>query len=322
MSHVFISYSRKDLEIAERIIDGLAGDHFEPWIDWKNIPKGEEFWDEIQRGIESADVFLFLISPDAAQSDWCNREIVHALKNGKRILPVVVQDTDRQLVPAAIVRLNWVFCRAPQDDFDSSIKAIKETIQTDYDWVRQHTNLQLKALEWEKGKDQHRLMRGRDLNHAESLMRLEEAKDPRFTKLQYEFVTTSRRIENRTHRRNRLLGAIVIILIIVAVGIATYAQTNARNEARNARASKLASVALEQSVDNPALSLLLSVEAYHLFDNYNSRNALLGSINESSHIRTYLQTPASVNHMAVSNDGNFLVTASCRDEQSDRKSVV
>jgi hypothetical protein len=72
VSHIFISYSRKDLAIAEKVINALAEDNFEPWIDWKSIPKGEQFWSEIQQGIEEADVFLFLVSPDSVRSDWCN----------------------------------------------------------------------------------------------------------------------------------------------------------------------------------------------------------------------------------------------------------
>jgi len=56
MSHIFISYSRKDLAIAEKIIDALAKDDLEPWIDWKSIPKGETFEIEIQQGIEAAKI--------------------------------------------------------------------------------------------------------------------------------------------------------------------------------------------------------------------------------------------------------------------------
>ncbi|HSG42337.1 MAG TPA: toll/interleukin-1 receptor domain-containing protein [Anaerolineales bacterium] len=90
MSHIFISYSRKDIEIAERIVIALADNKLDTWIDWKSIPKGEDWEMEIYHGIEEADVFLFLISFDSVRSEMCNKEILHAVKNGKRILPIFI----------------------------------------------------------------------------------------------------------------------------------------------------------------------------------------------------------------------------------------
>ena len=55
MSHIFISYSRKDLDFAQKIVDALAANDLDTWIDWKSIPKGEDWWDHIQQGIEEAD---------------------------------------------------------------------------------------------------------------------------------------------------------------------------------------------------------------------------------------------------------------------------
>jgi hypothetical protein len=60
MSHIFISYSRKDLDFAQKIVDALAANDLDTWIDWKSIPKGEDWEQEIYHGIESAVAFLFL----------------------------------------------------------------------------------------------------------------------------------------------------------------------------------------------------------------------------------------------------------------------
>ena len=136
MSHIFISYSRKDLAIAERIIDALAKDDLEPWIDWKSIPKGETFEREIQQGIEKAEIFLFLVSPDSVQSEWCNKEIAHAVKNGKRILPIVIRDADPKNIHPEISKRNWIFCRNGQDDFNKAIEETRQTIHTDYEWLK------------------------------------------------------------------------------------------------------------------------------------------------------------------------------------------
>ena len=83
MSHIFISYSRKDIELAQRIVTALADNALDTWVDWKSIPKGEDWWEHIKSGIEEADAFIFLVSPDSLASKICNEEIDHAVKNGK-----------------------------------------------------------------------------------------------------------------------------------------------------------------------------------------------------------------------------------------------
>ena len=59
MSHIFISYSRKDLTFAQKIVDALAAYDLDTWIDWKSIPKGEDWEQEIYHGIKEADAFLY-----------------------------------------------------------------------------------------------------------------------------------------------------------------------------------------------------------------------------------------------------------------------
>jgi len=88
MSHIFISYSREDLGFASKIVKVLADNQLDTWVDWKSIPKGENWEQEIFRGIEEADAFLFLISQRSITRRCANKEITHAVQNGKRISPI------------------------------------------------------------------------------------------------------------------------------------------------------------------------------------------------------------------------------------------
>lgn len=108
MSHIFISYSRKDLEFAKQIVQALKEDSLDVWIDWMSIWKAEEWEPAIRRGIEEADAFLFLISPDSVASKPCDDEITIALENHKLIVPVVVRDTERKLIREELSKLNWI----------------------------------------------------------------------------------------------------------------------------------------------------------------------------------------------------------------------
>ena len=204
MSHIFISYARKDLTTAQRIVDALATRGLDTWIDWKSIPKTVDWEEEIYRGIEEADAFLFMISPDSVQSEMCKKEIAHAVKNGKRIIPIVIRDADVKTIPTAVSKLNWIFCRDGQDDFNIAIAQTREAIHTDYEWLKFHTELQVKALKWERRKDASRLLRGKELREAEQQFAYAgNQKDPPPTSLQRHFVLTSRRDEER--RRNRVI---------------------------------------------------------------------------------------------------------------------
>ena len=203
MSHIFISYSRKDLELPDklpqRIVTALAENDLDTWVDWNSIPKGEDWWEHIKNGIEEADAFLFLVSPDSIVSEICQKEIDHAVKNGKRILPVILRDA-KDIHPE-ISKRNWIFCRDGQDDFNQAIAEIHETIQTDYEWLQYHRSLQVKALAWQATQDKSRLLRGKELTEAEE--RLTETHDHALpTELQRNYVLNSRRNEDWIGRKN------------------------------------------------------------------------------------------------------------------------
>jgi WD40 repeat protein len=237
MSHIFISYSRKDLEIAEKIIAALEKSNFKIWIDRKDIPKGEELTKEIYLGIERADAFLFLVSPDSVQSDWCNKEIDYAVKSSKRILPLIIRETIGKSVHTAISNRNWFFCRDGYDDFNSVIDEICKTIYTDYEWLKYHTKLQVKALDWERTKDYSRLLRGKELREAEdNLAATDTKKDPNATKEQREYVLASRRNEDFQQRR-LTIGLIIVMIFIVVLSMIAWAQKNTAINEANARAT-------------------------------------------------------------------------------------
>ena len=82
MASLFISYSRKDKDVARKLTKAFEGRGLEYWIDWEGIPLTVGWWKEIERGNEGADIFLFLISPDSAKSKVCRQEIDYAGKNG------------------------------------------------------------------------------------------------------------------------------------------------------------------------------------------------------------------------------------------------
>jgi len=86
---IFISYSREDRIFVDKLEKTLRQHGLRIWIDHHNIPPTAEFMQEIYLGIESANNFLFIISPKSATSQVCNLEVAHAIENNKRVIPIL-----------------------------------------------------------------------------------------------------------------------------------------------------------------------------------------------------------------------------------------
>jgi hypothetical protein len=191
MASVFVSYSRKDITFAKRLTAELQKCELDFWIDWEGIPPTVDWWKEIEKGIEEADVFLFLISPDSSVSKVCRQEIDTAIKNAKRIVPIVVRDIKGDEAPKPLSHLNWIFFRE-SDDFDAAFQKLLTSIHTDYEWVKEHRWLQVRALDWQReNKDRGALLRGKDLLDAETNLAINSSKEPHPTDLQREYVLQS-----------------------------------------------------------------------------------------------------------------------------------
>lgn len=225
-NEVFISYSRKNIAFAKRLVDGIYEQGYENvWIDWEDIEFAENWWSRIQEGIESAHNFVFLLTPDSAQSEVCYKEVDYAVQSGKRIIPIIHQDLtreDMQKIHPAISQHNWLPMRQT-DDFQAGVSTLITTIKTDFEHVRAHTRLLTRAHEWNKDNRSQaaalsvgalRDARAWLLNADQNLM------TPHPTRLHREYIQFSARV----HRRRRILfvsvGAIVTALI---VGLAAFA---------------------------------------------------------------------------------------------------
>ncbi|MBK8824017.1 MAG: toll/interleukin-1 receptor domain-containing protein [Anaerolineales bacterium] len=204
MNQLFISYSRKDTEFARRLADSFVAQKMEVWVDWEDIPPSVDWMREIEKGIEEANVFVFIVSPDSINSKVCAEEVAHAIKNGKRIAPIVARDVDFNQAPPTLSHLNWIFFSRPQDKFEEAFEKVMTAIQTDFDWVQTHARLQVKALEWERNKKEVSfLLRGSDLKDAEAQILVNTEKTPTSTGLQREYILASRTDEDARIERER-----------------------------------------------------------------------------------------------------------------------
>lgn len=83
---VFISYSRKDIDEAEKLCQELEAAGVKYWID-RNIHGSANFLSEITKNIRQCKVVIFIASNNSANSEWTQKEILYALKREKKIIP-------------------------------------------------------------------------------------------------------------------------------------------------------------------------------------------------------------------------------------------
>lgn len=89
---VFISYSRKDTDIADKICKAFDKNGITYFIDRQGIGGGLEFPAILAKGIRESKVFLFLASKNSYDSKFTQSEIVYAFnkKQKQDIIPYII----------------------------------------------------------------------------------------------------------------------------------------------------------------------------------------------------------------------------------------
>ena len=265
MSHIFVSYSRKNKPFAQRLAAALAERKREAWVDWQGIAPTAEWLKEIFAAIEGCTAFVFVCTPESLASEICAIELQHAVANKKRILPVVCRDIDAREAPPALGRLNWIFMR-DEDDFEAGVAALVTAIDTDFEWVERHTRLLVRATEWrDKKNERSLLLRGVDLKSAEAWLALAGVGTrPDATALQRDYLLESR--TEATRRKRWLVGASsgFAVLVVVFAVLAWFKAQEADVEAATAVSRKLAAQSVQVSAERADLhprALLLAAES-------------------------------------------------------------
>ncbi len=89
MSHIFISYSRKDIDFARYLRATYEHIGFTVWMDEKRLSAGMNWSDELQKAIDNCGAFVVIMSPDSYESKFVQSEILHAIDRKKPIFPVL-----------------------------------------------------------------------------------------------------------------------------------------------------------------------------------------------------------------------------------------
>ena len=131
---------------------------------------------------------------------------------------------------------NWVFLRE-EDDFEANFELLIDALDTDLEYVREHTRLLTRAIEWDKKyqKNSGELC-DQELLVAEAWLAVSGLKEPPATDLQRDYITYSRQeFDNQ--------------------------RTEMEETVRISTSRALAALASMEMEKDPELSLLLATEA-------------------------------------------------------------
>jgi WD40 repeat protein len=168
----FISYGRRDSkQFATDLYQRMIGEGREVWFDQEDIPLGVDFQEQIYEGIETADNFIFIIAPHSVKSEYCLKEILHAIKFNKRIIPllhVMPSNEEMAFMHKTIEKLNWIYFREGVDDYNKSYHGLIGLMNLHKEYVQKHTNILVASLQWQRNlRDTSLLLVGKSRQEAE-----------------------------------------------------------------------------------------------------------------------------------------------------------
>ena len=203
---VFISYARKDMAFADRLVAALGARGLEVAIDRRDLPLLEEWQRELIGFIRAADAVVYLVSPAAIASKWCEWEVAQVVALNKRLAPVVIEPVTEG-IPDAIRKINFLFF-TPPNEFEAQADKLTKALNTDIGWVKEHTRLGERARRWEEGKRADALLvRGQELVDAENWLLRRPQEAPRPTELHRVFIQESRAGEQARAEKERQQAA-------------------------------------------------------------------------------------------------------------------
>jgi hypothetical protein len=194
---VFISYSRDDLYFADQLDMALNACGFECVIDREGISGGEEWKQRLGNLIRDADTVVFVLSPTSARSEICAWEVGEAARLGKRILPVNCLPLEGAIPPPRLRERNYIFFyddpkAPPGAGFGSGLAKLVAALNTDFDWLREHTRYLQRATEWGRGgRPANRLLSGSDIADAKAWAARRPKSAPEPTALHLDFIRAS-----------------------------------------------------------------------------------------------------------------------------------
>jgi hypothetical protein len=111
--HVFISYSRKNPNLRDKLINVLNNEGFACWCDMNDISGGEEWRMALDQAIDEASVMVVIVTKQSMKSHYVTYEWARAIGNGIEVVPLLFEDLPNNVNSKNPLpdRKQWIDCR-------------------------------------------------------------------------------------------------------------------------------------------------------------------------------------------------------------------
>lgn len=202
VSPVFVSYSRTDAAFASEVVISLECCGFAPKIDQRHLLPGTQWQGEIYKLIERASTMAFVLSSASLASAECQKELVHALNKGKRVIPLVIDEAAVANAPEALRRVQFIRFVGVGRTFAMGIADLVKALRTDIAWVDDHTRYTDRAAEWvTRERPPSHLLPGDALAHALAWLGEPASAGMMVTTEVAEYITASKHAAEEAERR-------------------------------------------------------------------------------------------------------------------------
>lgn len=110
MTSIFISYSRRDIDFANRIAAELRARGADVFIDYQKLKAGN-FVSQLGYEIENREYFILIVSPNSVSSKWVQAEVTLAFLNDKKVIPIILNEPDSYAPIFPVVNRESVDCK-------------------------------------------------------------------------------------------------------------------------------------------------------------------------------------------------------------------
>lgn len=129
MSIVFLSYSRSDSTIVDKIANDLQKEGIDIWLDRKNLQAGQDWQEQIENALNEASFLILFISKNSLESKAVQRELRSAFENqkrtgGTRLIPILLEKVELPEFLSAIQYIDFT------DSYYQGMQSLIETLRT------------------------------------------------------------------------------------------------------------------------------------------------------------------------------------------------
>src|SRR5262249_14679085 len=169
-TRVFLSYSRNDKEMSQRIAAALSKRKCDVLMDVEDVGGREARRGRVEALIRRSDAVVFAMSPNSLASEVCSWEIARTRELSKRLLPLVLDAVAPAAAPPELARLNWLdVSNVDVVTFEARMDALAEATAVDIHWLREHTRLVDLAARWDAdNRAETHLLRARAVDDADA----------------------------------------------------------------------------------------------------------------------------------------------------------